>query len=128
MAVETKVPLGNETFMKTIVLFYVYFFFNWVGVNIKKDVLKSKLFLSLVLSTRLLIPSDQKLYNYEICFKALKMIMDPILQSGMGCLNMYEGGAFILLCLVSILLKCIQSNIFKCSIPIYSNETLTCVF
>lgn len=90
--------------------------------------MKSKLFLSLVLSTCLLIPSDQKLYNYEICFKALKMIMDPILQSGMGCLNMYEGGAFILLCLVSILLKCIQSNIFKCSIPIYSNETLTCVF
>jgi hypothetical protein len=69
--------------------------------------LRSRLFLSLVQSTSLLIPLDQKLYNYEICFKALKMIMNPILQSGMGCLSVYEGGAFILLCLVSTSLKCV---------------------
>jgi hypothetical protein len=107
MAVETKVPLEKETFTKTLVLFYAYLFFNRVGVNIKKDVLGSKLFSSLVQSKGLPIPSDQKLYNYEICFEALKMIMDPILQRGMGCLNVYEGGALILLCLVSISLKCI---------------------
>jgi hypothetical protein len=107
MAVETKAPLEKETFMKTPVLFYAYLFFHRIGVNIKKDVLGSKLFSSLVQSKGLPIPSDQKSYNYEICFKALKMIMDPILQSGMECLSVYEGETLILLCLVSIPLKCI---------------------
>jgi hypothetical protein len=48
MAVKTKVPLRKESFMKTLVLFYAYVFFNQVGMNIKKDVLSSKLLPSLV--------------------------------------------------------------------------------
>jgi len=59
MAIETKVPLGKETFMKTLVLFYAYLFFNQIGVNITKDVLGSRLFLSLVQNIGLLIPSNQ---------------------------------------------------------------------
>lgn len=64
MVVETKVPLGKETFMKTLVSFYAYLFFNQVGVNIKKDMLGSKLLSSLVQNIGLPIPSYQKLYNY----------------------------------------------------------------
>jgi hypothetical protein len=67
-------------------------FFNRVGVNIKKDILGSKSLLSLIQSIGLLFPSNQRLYKYEIRLEAFKTTMDPILQSGMGCLNVYRRG------------------------------------
>jgi len=99
--------------MKTPGLFYGYLFFNPVGINIKKDLLESKLFMSLVQSMSTPFVLEQRFYNYEICLKALKTILDLVLQSGMGCLRMHGGGTFIHLCLVSISLKCGYSNIFK---------------
>lgn len=99
--------------MKTPVLFYSYLFFNRVGVNIKKDVLESKLLLSLVQSMSMPFALERRLYNYEICLKAVKTILDLVLQSGMGCFRMYVGRTLIHLCLVSISLKCGYSNIFK---------------
>jgi hypothetical protein len=82
-------------------------------VNIKKDVMGSKSLPTLIKSTSLLFLVDQRLYKYKICLEALKTIMDPILQNAMGCLNMYEGGAFIHLCLVSGPLKCALMKFFK---------------
>jgi hypothetical protein len=91
----------------------------------KRNVLESKLFLSLVHSMSTPFALERRLYNYEICLKALKTILDIVLQSGMGCLRMYGGGTFIHLCLVSISLKCDYSNIFKCFIQMYSHQVLT---
>ncbi len=105
--------MRKETFMKTPVLFYGYLFFNRVGTNIKKDALESKSLLSLVQSMSKPFALERRLYNYEICLKALKTILDLVLQSGMGCLSMCGGETLIHLCLVSISLKCGYSNIFK---------------
>jgi hypothetical protein len=58
--------------MKTPVLFYGYLFFNRVGINIKKDMLESKSLLSLVQSMSTPFALERRLYNYEICVKALK--------------------------------------------------------
>lgn len=65
MAIKTKVPLRKESFMKTLVLFYAYVFFNQVGMNIKKDVLSSKLLLSLVQIIGSPFPLEQRLHKYE---------------------------------------------------------------
>jgi hypothetical protein len=89
MVTKTKVLLGKETFMETLLLFYAYLFFDQVGVNIK-DILGSKSLLSLVRSIGFPFPSYQRLYKYEICFKALKTTMDPILQSGMEFFSVYK--------------------------------------
>jgi hypothetical protein len=50
--------------MKTHVLFYTYLFFNQLSINIKKDVLGSRLLLSLVQSNGMSFLIKQRLYNY----------------------------------------------------------------
>jgi hypothetical protein len=68
ITIDTKVPLRMETFMKIHVLLCTYLFFNQLNINIKKDVLGSKSFLSLVQSNGMSFLIEQRLYNYEIYF------------------------------------------------------------
>jgi hypothetical protein len=103
-----KVLLKRRTFMKILILFYIYLLFNRIGINIKKDVLGFRSLLSLVQSTNTYFPVEQKFYKYEISLEVLKTILDLILWSGMGCLSVYETRALIHLCLVSISLECVN--------------------
>lgn len=82
-------------------------------MNIKKDMLGSKLLPLLVQIMDSPYPLNQRLYKYEICLKVLKMIMDLVLQNGMECLSVYRRGAFIHFCLVSGSLKCALMNFFQ---------------
>jgi hypothetical protein len=75
--------------------------------------LGSKLFPTLVQNTSSPFLANQRLYKYEISLEALKTIMDPVLQNGMGCLSVYGGGTFIHLYLVSGPLKCALMKYFQ---------------
>jgi hypothetical protein len=96
-AIDIEVPLTKDTFMKILMFFYAYLLFNRVCGNIKKNVLRSKTFPSLVQNIGTPFPMEQIIYNYEINPKAFKAILNLVLQSGMGCLSV-NGGVLESIC------------------------------
>jgi hypothetical protein len=69
MASNTKVPLKKNIFM---MFFYICLFINWVGVNIKNDILGSKTFSLLIESIGTPFHVNHKLDKYDISFNALE--------------------------------------------------------
>jgi hypothetical protein len=62
----------------------------------------SKKFSSLIENVMSTFVEDRQLYKNEICLKTLAKLLEPILCSGMVCINIFEGSIETYVCLVCL--------------------------
>jgi hypothetical protein len=110
-----EVIVSLPSLRKEPMLYYVYLFLGRVGKLMKANILGSKKFLSFIENVVSTFVEDQQLYKSEICLETLAKILEPILCSGMVCLNIFEGSIMRYVCLVclSICLNFCSFLIFK---------------
>jgi hypothetical protein len=92
MATGVKSLGSNVGIMKEPILFYVYLFIGRIGKCMQSNYLGNKKLPSLIENVISSFLDNRRLYQNEICPKALPKIMGPILNSGMVCLSIFDGG------------------------------------
>jgi hypothetical protein len=97
-----EAPSLLSSFMKEPVFYYLYLFIKRVRKLVHANILGSKKLPSFIENIMLTLSKDHQLYNIEIYLKALSKNLEPILSSGMVCLNIFEGGVMMYVCLVCL--------------------------